>query len=373
MQRKAEEWYQDLLARHPEFQVEFRDVPDEENGFLRFLDFLDELKPGDPFAAELPIEDDLRGMLEGKEPFDAALLDAWIARNTELFQRILGIAEAPGQSVKGVPMDRYHFVGARTPRSMAQLLQASARAAMDRGDAAEALRFHRASLNLANHFDGTEIHSLLAKTVSILIRMSASESFHEHILPGLIGNPAALARWRETMPLPDSINNTVPQLFTGEWHLSMRMYALPALISGNPDLAKEIPHLDTSEQHAVIESYTTQMADYIRQSGTTPVAKMIDASQPVIYNDPSLSPAGNEFLGIFSIGSRSWLKGLGIRNSIAAQHDALLAIALGGEPPPEPITGEPFLWDPATMTLTPPAALEPFGFDIKPLKLPAPR
>lgn len=374
VQRKAEAWYQDLLARHPEFLVEFKDVPDAENGFLQFLDLTDYLKPGDAKNASLPIEDDLNSILNGTSPFDAAQLEAWIAKNPELFLRILSIAEAPGQSVKGFPLDRYHYIPGRVARSMGLLLQASTRAAMERGDPAEALRLHRASLNLANHFDGIEIPSLLTKTVSALLRSSAIGNFQDNILSGLVGNPTALEQWRATMPLPESINDTVPKLFTGEWHLSMRMYALPALISGEMGIFNEgTPKLEPAEQRAVIESYTSQMSRYIRQSPTTPAADLIDGSQAVIHYDPALSAAGNQFLEIFGFGSRAWLKGLGTQNSVSAQHAALLAIALGQEPPPEPITGKPFLWDPTTMTLTPPAALEPLGFALKPLNLPAAR
>jgi hypothetical protein len=370
VQREAEQRYQELLARHPEFKVEFKDVPDEENGFLKYLDLIEKLKPDDSFRCELPIDDDFRDMLEGRKTFDTAILDAWIEKNPDLFQSILEIAEAPGQSVKGLSMDRYHFVGGRPAMEMNHLLLSSARAALERGNPDEALRYHRASQNLANHFDGTEIYSLLGKTVSTLLRMSAVENFHQHILPELINDPETLAEWSDAIPITRPINDVAPEVFKGEWHLTTRMLLLPTLISADPSVLEGIQPLTTAEQYAVAESYTSRMSDRIDEYSMKTLADLTEGSRETFEEDPSLSPSANLIHSALFINVRPSLKGLVRQTSVTAQYEALLAIALDQEPPPDPITGEPFLWDPETRTLSPPVALDEFDVaKIKPLKL----
>lgn len=369
VQRMAEEWYRELLARHPEFQVEFKDVPDRENGFLKFLDLADFLSPGEPHAAQLPTSDEMLEMLAGKTEFDAALVNGWIASNPELYERLLDFAEAPDQSVQGQSMERYHFIAARLPHQTGQLLVASARAAMERGDPEEALRLYRASVHLADHFDGVEIPSLLGKTVSVLVRLNALSSFQEHILPQVIDDPESLATWRRSLPRVESVNDTAPPLFTGEWNITTRMYLLPAMISRDPKWLGDAPVIDRAAQQAVAEAYASRMARFIDHAASAPMSELLGEKGTVpLLPESSLSPDARKYLEIIEVGTSAWLSGLGRGVSVTAQHHALLAIALGEEPPAEPVTGQPFLWDPASRTLSPPPGAPE---DVAPLRLPS--
>ena len=374
VQREAEQRYQELLARHPEFKVEFKDVPDEENGFLQFLNLLDDLKPGDPFHTSLVMDKDFREMLDGETAFDPALLDTWIEKNPDLFQRILNMAEAPGRSVKGISMERYHFISALPATIANGLLLASARAALERGNPDEALRYHRASLNFANHLDGTEIHSTMGRSVSNLLRKFSVENFHKHILPELINNPETLAAWSGAIPMSRHIEEDAPEMFKGEWHLSTRMMLLPILISADPSVLDGIQPLTTAEQYDVAEAYTSRMIDRIDGFSLGNFTNLGETSRGPFKEYPSLSPSANRILEALFIDLRSWFIGLSRQVSVTAQHEALLSIALGEPPPSDPISGEPFLWDPETRTLSLPDAHK--GFDdaiMIPLKLPAPR
>lgn len=354
----AQKWYEELLKRYPERQVQFKDVPDEDNGFLQFLNFLADRGADDPqLHAEL-FSPELLAMLSGGSDWDSAKLEEWLTTHDDLFQQILQIAELPDCSVKGINMERYSFIHARPARTMGLLLQARGRLAMESGDHDTAHRLYQASLNLADHFDHTELHSMLGKSVSTLLRVDALKGFQQHVLPQIANDSEQLGLWRETLSFHDEMTTVFPALMNGEWHISTRTLILPMLLTGDVnaglDGGREPIHIP--DKDAFIEAYTAQnqLIMDTAESGQ-PMPNSID---PVLGNDPALSEGANQAIGMFYIGSRAWSRGLHRSNTLSAMNDALIAIHLDETLPLDPTTGEAFLWDPHTRTLSAPEGTE---------------
>ena len=53
-------------------------------------------------------------------------------------------------------------------------------------------------------------------------------------------------------------------------------------------------------------------------------------------------------------GSDNIVKALGTTTTRSTQGSAATSILLGEEPPVDPVSGQPYRWDPATRTLSPP-------------------
>jgi hypothetical protein len=78
----AQLWYEEILEQYPEFKPEFKDVPDDKNGFLQLSSFLEE------FVDRSIIPAELRAMIKGREDvWDAKVFESWKSENQELFAR----------------------------------------------------------------------------------------------------------------------------------------------------------------------------------------------------------------------------------------------------------------------------------------------
>ncbi|RYD26058.1 MAG: hypothetical protein EOP87_23365 [Verrucomicrobiaceae bacterium] len=88
IQRLAEAWMERLMERFPELAIQRKPVPDERNGFLKWLEFADRLKdlsPGD--SASIKLAQPLSDYLAGKAPWDPAAAREWLAANSALMRK----------------------------------------------------------------------------------------------------------------------------------------------------------------------------------------------------------------------------------------------------------------------------------------------
>jgi hypothetical protein len=73
----------------------------------------------------------------------------------------------------------------------------------------------------------------------------------------------------------------------------------------------------------------------------------------------------------FTKGANAWVHAWTRGRIEALQAQAAFAVALGEEMPIEPISGKPFVFDPASNTVMMPVDPPPNGFELKPVKVPA--
>lgn len=360
---KAAEWFEALLERYPWLQVDFRDVPDEENGFLLYLELLEDYQDP-PDGTKLPLPAPILSMLDDPESFDAEVLASWLEENRELMDRILAIAEAPDRSVSGMAHHDISFIEARPAVQIADLLMLEARLSLENGDPEKSMRNYTAAMNLAEHFDGTETPSLLSKTVAIILRNNTHGHFLSEILPTLSDQPDSLAEWRITLRHDEEFSDSIKTLRTGEWHISTRSMILPGLVSDSATLGET--DMKVPDPQALLdvlaESLRTGFSQLSDSASSDSIANAFTPDLP----SASLSQQANELASAFEIGFTSWLDGLNRNRTSSTMTDALIAIALNEEPVVDPVSGEPFRWDPATRTLHPPAGSE----NIESLTLP---
>jgi len=97
--RKSIAFYEAALEKYPDMKPEYRDVPDERNGYLQLLLIVEGWD-----ATVLP--DDLRNMLQGNGEWDAGKLRAWYEQNRQLVEKVLAVTTLPERSSKGIGFER---------------------------------------------------------------------------------------------------------------------------------------------------------------------------------------------------------------------------------------------------------------------------
>lgn len=351
----AEKWYQRLLEKYPELRPVYRDVPDDQNGYLQFVLF------AESFGPDGMLPKDIKLILEGSDSWDPAKVQAWLAENPSHLERILQIAELPDRSNKGISFSKLHGLATRHASDFTRILQASARLAFDSGDQEKALRHLKASVSLSDHFTDIEVPNMLGEIVAIGARRRAQESFQENFLPHL--DPASLAPWNDALFRKEEPASEYSRIIKGEWNFLMREHALPELLGKQPFGKDEIRIPDVE---GFADAYTRIMlksAEGISAMG--PDRFDVDSAKFEAITS-GLDPDSAEALRQALRGMAGIIEGLGRTHTQSTMEQATLAVLSGNEMPLDPVSGKPFHWDPDTRTLTAPEGTE----DIDPIKVP---
>lgn len=353
----AEKWYQQLLEKYPDMKPVFRDVPDEQNGYLQFILFANALK-------EPRLPEELSEMLNGQSPWDAGKFKSWLAKNQDYADQILRIAELPGHSTKGIELKQFNALR-RLPKEFGAILLSSARLAFENGDSDSALRHMRASLQLSNHFVDIEAPSLLGKVVAEQIRIIARDSFYENILPSISGNPEALSAWEVAFSHKETSADEYARVLNGEWNLYMRHILLPAFL-GEPVFGKE--KLTINDPDSFIDAYTATLRKASADISALGPDRYNIAGAGAAYDtsNAGLTPASTQMLEKIFLGAAGLAEAFGHNVTRMTMNSAALAVLQGKELPRDPVSGDPFQWDPKNRLLSPPAGTQ--GLD--PIKVP---
>lgn len=359
---QADRWYAKILEDNPDMAVTYRDIPDDRNGFLQLLEFMERQgKDG------LPIPPEIRGIVDGSAPWDPVAFARWQEENQALIQEILSIGMLPDQSTRGIDPQRFSFIAARTPRDAAILLQACARLAMEQGDEAVAFTNLNAALGLADHLDRMEVPSLLAETVSVLIRLSTRKIVMKQLLSGEGGVSGDLSIWADLIGSGPESPEALAHVLKGEWHTTTRSYLLPGLLGDGSVLPGDASKI--RDPDAVAQTYL----DYFRHLTTQLDAPELKDIASINMGPPDmshLSPEAAEYFAVIFPGVTSWSKGWARAQTDAALVQAAFIAAAGNEMPREPITGLPFIHDPATGTVRVPDDPSLKSHNFEPVKVP---
>jgi len=343
--RDPKEWFAEVRARNPGLEPVWRDVPDHENGFLQWLAFYQKHQvDGGIGTGTLGIPADIADMISHPEKWDSQAVKAFLDENKDLLETLARIGLLPSQSVAGIDLARWDFVGARLPKQCAELLLADARVAAEAGDFDHALRQVRAGSGLAGHFDRIEAPTLLMATVSTILRLIIHEQVMSHFLPALNGNAGEIARWREAIQSPNMQPSGFASILRGEGWVSLGGLVI-AWAGGDESFPTDGDALFDAYAQGYIEAanraQTLSLDDLL--GGETHLGFPIAAGH--------LSIGAQNLLGEMTGGVSSWAKGWTRRIVLSARTDAALAIMQGAEIPPEPFTGLPYIYDPIARTL----------------------
>ncbi len=356
----VDEWFQRIMERHPDMAVTYKDVPADQNGFLKLVDFLDRFD-GQENPFKIPQE--LSDYFIYPERWNAEAAKAYLAQNRELVDEIRSIGLLSEQSVKGVDPQRLGFFHVNLARQHSNILEMEARLAAERGDHAAALQSMLALQGLANHFDQIETPSLLHATVGILLRLKAQDVLFSQILPALPAGSLDVAAWEKVMNLAPQPPAYLGKLMKSEWHVSMQTLILPTF--STPGDRNTLPDPD-----AFIDAHTSVMRQLSEAYQSLDMKDLALPAPSVSPNTIGLSWKSRQLVRGGNIGLDSWVKGSDRAQHQTAMGQAAFTILKGQPVPNDPVYGLPYRWNPTTRQLTAPSSATFDEMKFKPITLP---
>ena len=291
---------------------------------------------------------------------------AWLASEKPLMDEIRTIGLMPEQSIEGIDIHRWAFIPARTYKSCADALLMEARLAAEEGDAARAMESVRAANGIASHLGNVETPSLLAVTVQILVQLQTQKYAFSEIMPALPAGQLDPAAWEKALNPTVSPPGEFARIMKGEWNVTAREYLLPML--ADMDDPKYPP-----DPEALLDFFSGGFLDIVREHEGRPQSDLPSIQVSSVFPDNShLSRQSRQLTEMLFVGARAWRKGWDRAQSVTAMTQAAFAIMKGQPAPNDPIYGQPYLWDPATRTLSPPNTEVFKELDLKPITVPKP-
>ena len=362
LRRLAEASYQRLLLRFPELSVPLRNVPDERNGFLKWVEFSERFKNDHDYKSiefPKPIDD----YLNQKSAWNSESAKTWIAQQKPLLDEIRAIGLMPERSVNGIPVERWGFTPARLTRSCEQVLVIDARLHAETGDAAAALGSIRAAKGFADLFTEVESPSLLSATVHILLQLDLEQRVLHEILPALPAGKVNPAEWEAVLKPTVHSPAEFARLMKGEWSVGSRQFLLPMLLNA------EDPNLPP-DPGELLDAYSQSFLEIARVHEATGIKDLPTLEMPPPPDTSHLSRTSRGMAEITSTGSMAWRKGWDRAQSASAMTQAAFAIMKNQTIPTDPVYGQPYVWDPASRQLSMPDSPECKSLEIKPITVP---
>lgn len=355
-----------MIGKYPLLAVESRPVPDEENGFRLLYELGQDME-----SNALTISPQLKKLLESPDLPAAETANAILAENADFISRIERIASLKTRSSANMPKDYVGFVSGRACKTASDIFLFKARLAARDGDREETFRLVAATRNLADHYHQLEAPNLLTETLAILLDLNARTAAFKHLVPEF-HEPADLERWQDLLKADGYSPADFAHVLRGEWH-STNQLIFSTINPRSPDAP---PDPETLAE-VFARAYSDKIADLTRSGAD--FGSLASCADMMPGDHPELSPQSRKITEILSVGSGAWGKGYSRAATIARQSQAaieLLLLEQAGTPldpalcatiTRDPVTGQPFILNPATRELSAPTGADS---DIKPLALP---
>jgi hypothetical protein len=362
--RRSKAWHQKLLLRYPELAVTMKSIPDDQNGFLKWLDLSDRVKAANPESiSKITFPKELDDVINQRGPWNPGAVKDWIAKNQSVVDEIHAIGLMPERSVNGIPVERWGLIDARFGKNCCDIIMLEARLAAEQGNAVAALEAVRAAKGLADHFSEIETPTLLAATVHILLQLSMENHILSDIIPALPAGQVDLVAWENALNPKAAGPAEFARLMKGEWNTVIRHTLLPMLVDTEdpyavPDAGELLDYLSLN----ALEIVQTHEAAHLRDLPTLELPRAADTGH--------LSRTSRQMTETFSVGMGYWRKGWDRSQSASSMTHAAFAIMKGQTIPQDPIYGVDYCWDPATRTLSMPAGKTFDELKIKPIIVP---
>lgn len=222
LQKKIDAWYPQILERYPLLKVEYKNVPDDQNGFLKIIEWQEELLPlsKDEFPnalnTKLP-----PGYLE-KIDWDHLLanpqeIEAFLAPKKAILDRAMTIGLLPEQSSSGISSDRYLFRTSLFSNKIIKYLRLKAIAEAKQKNVKATLKTLLALKGWANHMSNMETPYLMSTTVATSIRLSLQSTIHNEILPLLAKDDIDYEQWAKLTESAPDLPHQWLKMWRGEW------------------------------------------------------------------------------------------------------------------------------------------------------------
>jgi hypothetical protein len=359
-----------LLTEFPALRTTAHPVPAEKNAFL----LLQQLQLAEPPGYNGPaIRPELRKVLAADEPWNPVAAQEALQADAGLVARIEHIASLTTRSSENMPDDYRGFIASRAAKYATDILLLKARLAAEQGDENETLRLVASAQNLASDLREVEAPNLFSETVTILVDKAVHRVAFQHLLPS-IGRKADLGRWKSVLSPRGYTTADLARVMRGEWKTSSEYLMIPFL--SDPSDPRNPP-----DGEALMRAFASCYSDRVSHLPGMTLAQLLAQPNPdITVSYPALSQISRDILSLTWIGPHSWEKGYVTAVSAFAQYQAAFELLEsekdGKSLTPEltagitrdPVSGLPFIFNPATRTLSPPAAIA--GKNGEPLKLP---
>lgn len=236
-QKQAEKIVELAYHKYPDLRIEDRPVPRERNGFYAMLELAE-----DPRMADLKqIESHRLLNLEfyGRSEDEGTIAEELrlnLVEFEELGEEIERVAAMPERSSSDFPASFKGMVPGSEIKTMSDYLLV--KAVLSAGNEDEAFRYVSLALKLSDHLHRIEEPNLLSETIVILIRLSASGTVFERILPKL-GRSADLEKWRQVIEPCSDVPQRHARVLRGELAYFSRNFA--GLLFGEvPDVEETV-------------------------------------------------------------------------------------------------------------------------------------
>ncbi|MEO7100987.1 MAG: hypothetical protein ABI162_16645 [Luteolibacter sp.] len=364
LRRLADAWQQKLLLRFPDLAIAMKTVPDDQNGFLKWLDLLDKIKAAKPESVPgIDFPKELDEYINHQGSWNADATKAWLAQQKSLVDEIHAIGLLPEQSVNGIPIDRWGFFAARFGKNCAEIMTLEARVAAEQGDVAAALESVRAAKGLADHLSEVETSSALANTVKIIMQLNLEYHVLNDIIPALPAGQVDPAVWESAVNPTVSGPAEFARLVKSQWSVINRYYILPPLLDAEDP--KSPP--DGGE---LLDHFALDSLEIVRLLETANIHDFPTLQFPPMPDTSHLSWSSRQFTENLEGSWDGYRKGWVCSQSKFAMTQAAFAIMQGRPIPQDPIYGQDYRWNPVTRELSPPSGKTFDDMKIKPITVP---
>lgn len=333
--RRSEALYGQVILRHPDLAVNYRTVLDDQNGFLKWIEFTERYPTSDTAFAFC---EKLNGYVNQQALWDRAEAKRWLGENRALVDEVQRIGLLPDRSVRGIAIDRWSLQSTRLVQRCADALAIAARVAAEQGDEQGALASARAAMGLADHFDQIETPNLQLAGLAILIRGEMLQSVLREVIPALPAGRFHPGEWASVLKGRAETSEEYVRVLKGEWHVGLRSLFLPTLVNlQDQGYAKDA--------EALLDAHAERMLAQIRSFENTGDPEAMPQTQMTLSAAPELSPECRDLFEMSLVGSKTWYEGWARAQVANSMNAAAFEIMSGGEVPNEPISGKPFAWD----------------------------
>ena len=355
-------WKQECLEKFPILQITPNPQTKGQNGYL----MLTRLEHRELLSNEF------NSVLANLYAYDPAVARRCLKEHQDYIAHLEMIADAPARTSLDLPEDYKGFIPGRPVISAVDTLLLRASLAASEKKEPEALRCIRQVGNLIDHLRGIETPFLLSETVATLCDMRRMRMIVSGILPAL-GPSADLAAWRQEM---NRSADYTPQRFAdilrGEWQTCTDYLAFPlitqATISG-----------ELADGKGCLMVYAEWVAGKfaVLQAATSWQEVHLEVNEETFAHLPTEQ---EEMMDAMSFGIEKWRIGMARSSVVTAQYQAALELMMleksqgsltaadAAKVTVNPITGEPFLFDPQARTLGGPQTSP--DYKIIPITLP---
>lgn len=360
LRRLARVWMDRLVATYPSLGTETRVVPDETNGFLQWLDFLERHGAGPPWTNTSLLKLPANLQNDGWNREEA---ETWLAANQTILDEVRAIGLLPDRSTAGIPLDRWHFVPARTMKECTDALLIEARLRAENGDAEGAIESVEAVRGLPSHLAEVETPSLLAATVDILVQRSLQHEVLTHILPALPPDRIDLDRWEQAVRAEVRGPAGFARLMRGEWELTSGYWIIPMLC--DPEETR-LP----SDPDALVDFHASYFDEVITRNASDQPGDLSQTDPEPTPDFSRLSRRSRSVAEMMYVGAGAWRRGWAQAQSSSALTRAAFSMMRGEPVPKDPVRGLPYRWDPATRVLSMPDHASFDEMRIEPIVVP---